>query len=344
MKPEERFLRAVKKQDVDKTPVWIMRQAGRYLEEYRRLRERYSFAELCKNPELATTVSLLPLKYAELDAIIVFGDILLCLEPLGISVSYNEDGKPHVEGSIEKLSVKWEPDLLKEAEEKLSFVGETIKNIRSEKKEYAIIGFSGAPFTLLSYVIEKGKTGDFSKTRALAFKEKEKWHQAMKNLSELIIRYLIVQAKSGADVVQIFDSWAGWLSPYEYREFVRNHMARIIEEVEKFVPVIHFSTGSAGILEEIASAGGTVIGVDWRISIDEAWRRVGYEKGIQGNLDPAILLTNREEIKKGVIEILKRVGNRNGHIFNLGHGILPDTPVENMQFLVELVHSLSERR
>jgi uroporphyrinogen decarboxylase len=343
MKPRERLLKTIKREDVDRTPVWIMRQAGRYLREYRELRERYSFAELCKNSELATIVSLLPLKYAELDAIIVFGDILLPLEPVGISVNYNRDGKPLVEGSVERLGVKWEPALFEEAEAKLSFIGETIKNIRSEKKEHAIIGFSGAPFTLLSYVIEKGGTGDFSKTRALAFKENEKWHLAMENLSELTIRYLVMQAKSGADVVQIFDSWVGWLSPYEYREFVEKYMKKIIEEVEKFVPVIHFSTGSAGILEEIASAGGSVIGVDWRISIDNAWRRVGYEKGIQGNLDPAVLLGNREDIEKGVREILKRVENKNGHIFNLGHGILPDTPVENMQFLVDLVHRLSQR-
>ena len=343
MIPRERFLRAIKKEDVDRTPVWIMRQAGRYLKEYRELKERYSFTELCKNSELATIVSLIPVKYAELDAIIVFGDILLPLEPVGMSVSFNQDGKPSVEGSIERLSIKWEPDLLKEAEEKLSFIGKTIKNLRSEKKEYAIIGFSGAPFTLLSYVIEKKGAGDFSKTRALALKERKKWHLAMENLSKLITKYLVVQAKSGADVVQIFDSWVGWLSPYEYRELVQRHTRRIIEEVEKFVPVIHFSTGSSGILEEIASAGGSVIGVDWRIYIDEAWRRVGYERAIQGNLDHAILLTNRKEIENGVKDILKRIGNRNGHIFNLGHGILPDTPVENMQFLVDLVHRLSQR-
>jgi len=343
MTPGERFLRAIKREDVDRTPIWIMRQAGRYLKEYRDLKERYSFTELCKTPELATIVSLLPLKYAELDAIIVFGDILLPLEPLGISVNFNQDGKPHVDGAIERLNVKLTIDSLNEAEENLSFIGATIKNLRSEKKEYAIIGFSGAPFTLLSYVIEKKWAGDFSKTRAFALKEKEKWHSAMENLSNLIIKYLIMQAKSGADVVQIFDSWVGWLSPYEYREFVQRYSKRIIEEVEKYVPVIHFSTGSSGILEEITSAGGSVIGVDWRIDIDDAWKRVGYDKGIQGNLDPAILLTTREEIERGVKDILKRIGNRNGHIFNLGHGILPDTPLEHMQFLVDIVHRLSER-
>ncbi len=339
MTNRERFLRALKKEDVDRTPVWIMRQAGRYLKEYRELREKFSFAEMCKNPELATEVSLLPFKFAELDAIIVFADILIPLEVFGISINYNQNGKPFVEGSIDALLLKRELEI----EEKLGFVGKTIKNLISEKKVCAIIGFSGAPFTLISYIIEKKWNGDFSRTRAFAMKEKEKWGMAMENLTELVIRYLVMQARSGADVVQLFDSWVGWLSPSEYREFVLKYTKKIIDEVEKFVPVIHFSTGSAGLLEEIASAGGKVIAIDWRVKIDEAWKRIGYERGIQGNLDPAVLLTTKEEIEKGVKEILMRVENRNGHIFNLGHGILPDTAVENMQFLVDVVHKLSER-
>lgn len=337
MNSRERFLRAVKREDVDRTPIWIMRQAGRYLKEYRDLKEKYSFLELCKNPELATRVSLLPFKYAELDAVVVFGDILLPLEAFGISINFAENGKPFVEGSIDAMNIK---DV--EVEEKLRFVGETIRNLRSEKGGCVIIGFSGGPFTLMSYIIEKKWSGDFSKTRLLALKEKKKWHTAMENLSDLLIRYLIMQISCGADVVQIFDSWVGWLSPNEYRELVKGHMKRLIEEVERFAPVIHFSTGSAGIIKEIADAGGSVIGVDWRIDIDEAWRRVG-ERGVQGNLDPAVLLTTKDDIERETKEILRKVGKKNGHIFNLGHGILPDTPVENMQFLVDIVHRLSER-
>lgn len=339
MNSRERFLNALNKKDVDRTPIWIMRQAGRYLGEYRKLREKHSFKEMCKNPELAASVTLLPFKYASLDGAIIFADILLPLECFGISFDFKEDGKPVIDGSCEMILNAPAVDV----EDKLGFIKETIKIVRSEKKDCAVIGFSGAPFTLMSYIIEGGWSPDFTKTRTFAMKEKEIWKKAMEKLSDVIADYLIMQAEAGADVVQLFDSWAGCLSPMEYRAFVKKYNRGIIERVERCVPLIHFSTCSAGILRDISEAGGRVIGIDWRIDIDEGWKVVGEEKCIQGNLDPAVLLAGKEEIERGVKEILNRAGGRNGHIFNLGHGILPHTPVENMQFLVETVHRLSER-
>ncbi len=225
MTSRERFLKALEKKDVDRTPVWMMRQAGRYLKDYRRLKEKWGFKEMCKNPEIASQVTLLPFKYANFDAGIIFGDILLPLEPFGISVDFKGNGKPVVRGSlrdIERVSF--------EVEEKLSFVAETIKIVKNEKKDIVVIGFSGAPFTLISYIIEGGWSSDFSKTRLFALKEKTLWKKAMKKLSDVITEYLIMQIKAGADVVQIFDSWAGCLSPDEYRIFIKKFNKSLLKK------------------------------------------------------------------------------------------------------------------
>lgn len=341
MKGRERFLRALKRENVDRTPVWIMRQAGRYLKEYRELREKYSFMEMCKNPEIACEVTLLPFKYAELDGAIIFADILLPLDAMGVEIYFNEGSGPVLEMEREKITNL--PHI--EPEESLKYVAETIKYVKEEIKDRAVvIGFSGAPFTLLSYLIEGGYSKTFDATREFMLKHRDEWHRAMKVISVVIKKYLLMQIDAGADVVQIFDSWVGALSPDEYEEFVQPYMRDIIIEVEKRAPIIHFSTGTGGFLDLISKTGGTTIGIDWRISIDRAWDIIGAERGIQGNLDPAVLLASKDVIERKVKEIIDKVGGRNGHIFNLGHGILHKTPVENMQICVEAVHRFSERR
>lgn len=336
-----RFLNALKREEVDRTPIWIMRQAGRYLKEYRRLRERFSFIEMCKNPEIACEVALLPFKYAELDGAIIFADILLPLEAMGVKVYFTEEKGPVLERS--KDWIRSLRDI--EPREHLIYIAETVKYVKSEIKDRAVvIGFSGAPFTLLSYLIEGGYSRSFHATRNFMMNEKEDWHTAMKIISGMLAKFLLMQVEAGAEVVQIFDSWVGALSPDEYVEFVQPYVKEIISKVEERAPVIHFSTGTAGFLEEISRSGGTVIGIDWRISIDRAWKIVGLNRGIQGNLDPVVLMSSREVIESKVKDVLNKIGGRIGHIFNLGHGILPETPVENMQVCVEAVHKFSERK
>jgi uroporphyrinogen decarboxylase len=336
------FLRACKREPTAYTPVWLMRQAGRFLKEYRTLRRQYPFLTLCKTPELATQVTLLPIEKLGVDAAIIFADILLPLEPMGINLEFTKGegpvihNPPRSRAEVEKLRGI-------EAEEDLPFIMEAIKAVcRELKGQIPLIGFSGAPFTLASYLIEGERTKDFIRTKSLMYQDPSCWHILMEKLSAAVISYLKAQVRAGAAVVQLFDSWAGILSPLDYEEFVLPHSQRIFHELSSQVPAIHFATGAAGIIEQLKAAGGDIIGIDWRIDLGEAWQRLGYEVGIQGNLDPAVLLGPPERIESRVAGILHAAEGRPGHIFNLGHGVLPQTPEENVITMVEAVHRLSK--
>jgi uroporphyrinogen decarboxylase len=336
------FLRACHREPTEYTPVWLMRQAGRFLKEYRALRQQYPFLTLCKTPELATQVTLLPIEKLGVDAAIIFADILLPLEPMGIDLEFSQGEGPiihnpiHSGDDVERLRPI-------EAEEGLSFVMEAIRAVcRELKGTIPVIGFSGAPFTLASYLIEGGGTKDFVQTKSLMYQDPGSWHRLMEKLSAVVISYLDAQIQAGAGAVQLFDTWAGCLSPHDYEEFVLPHSQRVLHALSTKAPTIHFALDTAGILELVKAAGGDIIGIDWRMDLDEAWKRIRYEVGIQGNLDPAALFGPPEQIEKRVAEILHAAGNRPGHIFNLGHGVLPQTPVENVIAMVEAVHRLSK--
>jgi uroporphyrinogen decarboxylase len=336
------FLRACRLEPTEYTPVWLMRQAGRFLKEYRSLRRQYPFLTLCKTPELATQVTLLPIERLGVDAAIIFADILLPLEPMGIDLEFSKGEGPvihnpiHTRDDVEKLRSI-------EAAEDLPFVMAAIRSVcRELKGRIPLIGFSGAPFTLASYLIEGGSAKDFVRTKSLMYEDPPCWHRLMEKLSAVVIAYLNAQIGAGAGVVQFFDTWAGCLSPHDYEEFVLPHSQRVLQALSAKAPAIHFATGTAGLLEHLKAAGGDIIGIDWRIDLDEAWQRLGYDVGIQGNLDPAALFGPPEQIEKRVAAILHAAGGRPGHIFNLGHGVLPQTPEENVITMVEAVHRLSK--
>jgi uroporphyrinogen decarboxylase len=337
------FLRACRREETECTPVWLMRQAGRFLRKYRSLRQRYSFLTLCKTPDLATQVTLMPIERLGVDAAIIFADILLPLEPMGVDLEFSKG-----EGPVIHNPPRSRPEVEQlrhiEADEDLAFVMEAIKAVcRELKGRIPLIGFSGAPFTLASYLLEGGGTKDFIRTKSLMYQDPSCWHLLMEKLSTVVCSYLNAQVRAGAGAVQVFDSWAGALSPPDYREFVLPHSQHVFQELPPEVPCIHFATGASGILELMQEAGGDVIGIDWRIDLEEAWGRLGYKVGIQGNLDPAALFGPQERIEKAVGEILEQAGGRPGHIFNLGHGILPKTPEANVITMVEAVHRLSKR-
>ena len=343
MKNTSIFLKTCRREQTDHTPVWLMRQAGRFLKTYRSLRRRFPFLTLCKTPELAAQVTLLPLGKLKVDAAIIFADILLPLEPMGIDLEFTKGEGPVIHNpprsrpEVEKLRII-------DADEELPFVMEAIGIVRRElKDEVPLIGFSGAPFTLASYIIEGGGTRDFTRTKTLMYQDPACWHLLIEKLTKVVISYLKAQISAGAQAVQFFDSWAGALSPRDYREFVLSYNQRIFQELPPGIPTIHFATATSGVLGLMKEAGGDVIGIDWRIELGEAWKRLNYEVGIQGNLDPAALLGPRERIEKGVMEILEAAGGRPGHIFNLGHGVLPQTPEQNVITMVEAVQRFSRR-
>ena len=338
----DRFLKACRREAVDVTPVWFMRQAGRYMAEYRALRERHSLLEICRTPDLATEVTLQPVRRIDVDAAILFSDLLLPLEPMGLPFDFIKGEGPQIErpiggdADIDRLRV-FEP------REALAHVLEAIGQIQRELDgRVPLIGFAGAPFTLASYAIEGGHSNNFAKTKALMYGHPDAWHRLCAKLADVVSDYLVAQIDAGVDAVQVFDSWVGTLSAADYREFALPHTKRIFDAVGARVPTIHFGTGTATILEELRDAGGDVIGVDWRIPIDEAWERIG-DRGVQGNLDPTLLLGPVARMMRETDDILQRVGGRPGHVFNLGHGILPSTPVEHVQMLAQYVHSASRR-
>ncbi len=337
------FLAACRRGKTPYTPVWLMRQAGRYMEEYRKLRAQYGFLELCKNPDLAAEITVTPVERLGVDAAILFADILLLLEPMGVGLEYTKGDGPVIRSEIRSRThveqlVDFDP------QEELPFVFETVRKCRAALGgKVPLIGFAGAPFTLASYLIEGGGSRNYLNTKTVMYSNPGAWRPLMERLSSLTAKYLNAQIAAGAQAVQLFDSWAGCLSPDDYERYVLPHTRATIAGLTPGVPVIHFSTGTGGFLKLLRAAGGNVIGVDWRVHLDEAWERLGHDVGIQGNLDPAALLSSPREIRRRVEEILRRAGGRPGHIFNLGHGVFPQTPVENVIAMVEAVHELSAR-
>jgi len=337
----DRFLRACRREPTDVTPVWFMRQAGRYMAEYRAIREKHTLIEICKTPELALTVTLQPLRLG-VDAAILFADILLLLEPMGAPFSFEKGEGPVIHAPVRE---KADIDRLRviDPEEGLGYVLEAVRLIRRELEgKTPLIGFAGAPFTIASYLVEGGRSSDYFRTKQLMWGEPEAFSLLMSKIAEVTRRYLRAQVEAGAQAVQLFDSWAGALSPADYKEHVAPHVRHILSDLETTgVPVIHFGTNTATLLEAQRDAGGTVIGVDFRTPLGEAWKRIGYDRGIQGNLDPLLLCAPRDVAAKRARAILAEAGGRPGHIFNLGHGIVPQTPVDNVQAMVDVVHSFS---
>ena len=340
----ERFLRACRREPVDRTPIWLMRQAGRYLPEYRELRERHPILEMIKTPELAVEVTLQPLRRFDLDAAIVFGDILPPLEAMGVEIRFVQGDGPVIPrpirgaGDVERLRVPAPEDIA-------PFTQEAIRLTRRELAgRVPLIGFAGAPFTLAAYLVEGGSSRDYARTKRLMHDDPAAWHSLMRKLSDLVGSYLRAQAGAGAQALQLFDSWVGALSPADYREHVLPYSRRAVELARSGgVPVIHFTTGTAGMLEWIREAGGDVIGVDWRIGLDAAWARLGETVAVQGNLDPHALFAPLPQLRRRAAEILDQAAGRPGHVFNLGHGVLPETPVDHVAALVEFVHEYSAR-
>jgi uroporphyrinogen decarboxylase len=320
-----------------------MRQAGRYMQEYRTLRTQYSLLEICRTPDLATEVTLQPIRRLEVDAAILFSDLLLPLAPMGLPFDFIKGEGPQIErpidgpGDIERLRV-FEP------RQALGYVLDAVRQIQQELDgRVPLIGFAGAPFTLASYAIEGGHSNNFAKTKALMYGHPDDWHRLCEKLSRVVADFLVAQVEAGVDAVQVFDSWVGALDASDYREFALPHTRVIFDAIGKRVPTIHFGTGTSTILEELRDAGGDVIGVDWRIPIDEAWERIGSTHAVQGNLDPTLLLGPPARMMQQTDAVLRRTGGRPGHIFNLGHGILPSTPVEHVQMLAHYVHTASRR-
>ena len=330
------FLRACRGLPTDYTPIWLMRQAGRYMQEYREVRERTPFIELCKNSDLAAEVTVTAVERIGADAAIIFSDILLILVPMGMSLEYAKGDGPVLHNPVRDSAGV---NRLKEAEkESMSFVFDAIRKTRAAlKPETPLIGFCGAPFTLASYMIEGGGSRNYIETKQMMYGDSGAWHALMEVLTRSLAKYLKGQIEAGAQAVQIFDSWVGCLSPADYCDFVLPHSRALIESVGGDVPVLHFGTGTATLLESMGEAGGDVIGLDWRVNLGETWDRLG-KVNVQGNLDPCVLLADRGFIKDRAEEILRQANGRPGHIFNLGHGILPPTPVDNVKFLIDLVH------
>ncbi len=331
-------MRACRREPVDMTPVWFMRQAGRYMSEYRALRERHSLLDLCRTPDLATEVTLQPVRRIDVDAAILFSDLLLPLEPMGIRFDFIRGEGPSIENPLQTPE-----DIARvrpfEPREALGHVLQAIRQIKTELGDRVpLIGFAGAPFTLASYAIEGGHSNTFARTKALMYGYPQDWHRLCALIAELIGDYLVAQVEAGADVVQVFDSWVGQLNAHDYREFILPHTKRIFDIVGGRVPTIHFGVGTGSILPEMREAGGDVIGADWRIPLDEAWTRIGPDRGVQGNLDPTLLLGPLDRVFSAIDDVLARAAGRPGHIFNLGHGILPMTRVEHVQAVARYVH------
>ena len=312
--------------------------------EYRALRARHSLLEICANPDLATEVTLQPVRRIEVDAAILFSDLLLPLEPMGLPFDFVKGEGPQIERPIDEAA---DIDRLRvfEPRDALAHVLQAIRQVQHELSgRVPLIGFAGAPFTLASYAIEGGHSNNFAKTKSLMYGHPDAWHRLCDKFATIVADYLTAQIDAGVNAVQVFDSWVGTLNSDDYREFALPHTRRIFDAIGSRVPSIHFGTGTATILPDLRDAGGDVIGVDWRIPMDVAWERIGADRAVQGNLDPTLLLGPTERMFRQTDDIVERVGGRPGHIFNLGHGILPTTPVEHVQMLAQYVHSASRRR
>lgn len=338
----DRFLRAARREPTDRTPVWFMRQAGRYLPEYRKVRGDRDILETCRHPEVVVELTLQPLRRMPLDAAIVFSDIMVPLAAIGLPIRVAQG-----EGPIVAERIRGEADLARlrplEPEVDEPFLLEAIRLLRTEL-DVPLIGFSGAPFTLASYLVEGGPSRDHARTKALMLGEPATWQRLMEALAELCAAHLRAQVEAGAQAVQLFDSWIGALEPDDYEVAVLPYSRRVFEAVADLgVPAIHFGVGTGELLGLMAAAGAQVVGVDWRVPLDRAWERVGVDRAVQGNLDPAVCLAPWEVVREKALRVLARVGARPGHIFNLGHGVLPSTPPATLQRLVELVHEVTER-
>jgi uroporphyrinogen decarboxylase len=332
-----RFLDACRRRPTDVRPVWFMRQAGRYMKQYRDIRAKHTILEICKRPDLASQVTLQPVEILDVDAAIIFADLLLPIEPMGLKLKFVAGEGPVIDNPIrnshdvDSLSVSNTDDL--------GYVGESIQMVTRELNgKVPVIGFVGAPFTMASYMIEGGASRHFNLTKSLMYRDETLWRRLCGKLVDVLGSFAILQVAAGARAIQVFDSWVGALGADDYVRYVAPYSRALIERVRSTgVPVIHFGTGAAGYFRELHAAGGDVMGVDWRMNIDQAWMDISYRSAIQGNLDPAALFAPLPELKQKVTELLKRTGTRPGHIFNLGHGILPETPVENVKAVVQMV-------
>src|SRR5687767_4515671 len=336
------FMRACRREPAPHTPVWLMRQAGRYMKEYRDVRAKRSFLEMCKQPEVASEVTVYAAHRLNVDAAIIFADILLIIEPMGLDLEFAKGEGPVIHNPVRDAR---DVERVREVEDvsALDYVYEAIRITRRElRPNIPLIGFCGAPFTLASYICEGGGSKNYVHTKRLMYTDPGAWHALMSKIARALSQYLNAQIAAGAQAVQIFDSWVGALSPDDYREYVLPHTREVIRGVTSGVPVIHFGTGTAGLLELMKEAGGDVIGLDWRVRLDEAWARLG-DVAVQGNFDSIALFTTPEVVRRRAKQVLDQAAGRPGHIFNLGHGILPETPVENVVALVEAVHELSSR-
>ena len=337
----DRFLRACRGEPVDATPVWFMRQAGRSFPAYRALRERYGILQLAKTAELCGEVTLMPVRELGVDAAVLFADIMLPLEPMGVGLRIEPEIGPIIDRPIRSPADVAALKPFDPAE--VSFTLDAIRLVRRELDgEAGVIGFSGAPFTLACYLIEGRPSRDFAIAKAFMYREPAAWHDLMERLAAMVAVYLRAQVDAGAEVVQLFDSWVGGLGPADYREFVQSHVRGIFAALPD-VPTIHFGTGTAALLELLAEAGGDVIGLDHRVSLADAWRRVGPDRGVQGNLDSARLLAGWEATRDGAQAVLDEAAGRPGHVFNLGHGVLPETDPQLLRRLVDFVHEQTTR-
>ncbi len=338
MAVNDRVLRACRREPVDATPVWFMRQAGRYMPEYRAIREKYSLLEICRQPELAAEVTLQPVRALGVDAAILFADILLPIIPLGLGLEFSKGEGPVIGKPVRKLEDVRSLNPF-HAETDLGYVMDAIRILRGELNGTPLIGFCGAPFTVASYIVEGGASRDFLKTKTMMYCASKVWHALMERLSNVLAEYLVAQIRSGAQAVQVFDSWVGALSPQDYETFVLPYSQKVLQAAKaERVPVIHFGTNTTTLLPLMKRAGGDVIGLDWRIPLDDGWALLGNDVAVQGNLDPAALFAPLPEIKRRVHDILRRAAGRPGHIFNLGHGILQHTSVDNVKVVVDMVH------
>jgi uroporphyrinogen decarboxylase len=332
-----RFLEACRRRPTDVRPVWFMRQAGRYMKQYRDIRAKHGILELCKRPDLAAQITLQPVEILDVDAAIIFADLLLPVEPMGLKLRFANGEGPIIDNpvrtssDIDSLSISNTDDL--------GYVGETIQLVtKALAGRVPVIGFVGAPFTMASYMIEGGPSKNFVRTKQMMYRDETLWRRLMGKLVDVLGAFGVLQVAAGARIIQVFDSWAGALGPDDYVRFVAPYSRALIERIRSAgVPVIHFGTGAAGFFRELHAAGGDVMGVDWRVNIDQAWMDISYRSAVQGNLDPAALFAPLPELRMRINELLRRTGSRPGHIFNLGHGILPETPVENVKACVEIV-------
>lgn len=336
------FMRACRRESVPFTPIWLMRQAGRYMPEYRAVRARMGFLELCKTPSVAAEVTVTAAERLGVDAAIIFADILLIIEPMGLDLEFSKGEGPVIHNPVRTIA---DVRQLREVDDvaALDFVFEAIRETRRAlRPDLPLIGFAGAPFTLASYIVEGGASKNYVYTKSLMYNDEGVWHAMMELISRALVAYLNAQIEAGAQAVQLFDSWVGCLSPDDYRQYVLPHIRSVIAGIKPATPVLHFGTGTAALLELMREAGGNVIGVDWRVRLDEAWGRVGHDVSVMGNLDPVALFANQKHLKTEAKKILEQAEGRPGHIFNLGHGILPETPVENVIALVDMVHEMSQ--